>query len=108
LNKITCQKCGVDNTINRENINECKVCGEPISAIVENVIVNNIKHIKSEILNIEIGTIVKIDNKEHPWHDEIALICDKKHKFVKIELRGITTWVSNNWVKIDEHIKYDS
>lgn len=106
--RITCQKCGTSNIINENDINKCKICGELVNIITEYVEIGGSKHLKVEIPEIEEGTIVKINNKEHPWHDEIAIVRDRKHKLVRIELHGMMIWVPDTWIKIDEHIEHDS
>jgi hypothetical protein len=53
---------------------------------------------------LEKGETVLLNNEEHPWHNEIALICDKKHKHYRLEIRGKRLWVPENWVKINESL----
>lgn len=56
--------------------------------------------VSEEVLSVlEEGESVIIINEEHPWSGQIALICDTKHKFVRIELFGKKLWVPNEWVK---------
>ena len=45
------------------------------------------------------GESVVIINEEHPWKNQIAIICGIKHKFTRIELLGKKIWVPNEWTK---------
>lgn len=48
------------------------------------------------------GTVVKIDHRDHVWHNEIAVVCGIKHKFYRLEFRGKKTWVPFEWVQEHE------
>ena len=48
---------------------------------------------------LEKGESVIIVNEEHPWNNQIALVCDTKHKFTRIEVLGNKIWVPNEWIK---------
>jgi len=61
-------------------------------------------NLKESLPVLEKGTTVLLNNEEHPWHNEIALICDRKHKFYRLEIRGKRLWVPEEWVKTDESL----
>lgn len=46
----------------------------------------------------ENGTLVVFNNDDHVWHGEIALICDWKPHFYRLEVRGKKIWVPMTWV----------
>ncbi len=48
---------------------------------------------------LEEGTVVRLDNRDHVWHGEVAVIRAVRHKFYKIELLGLHTLVPHEWVK---------
>lgn len=50
---------------------------------------------------LEKGTLVKLDNQDHVWHGEFALICGHKHGFYRLELLGKRLWVPREWVKYE-------
>lgn len=47
---------------------------------------------------LEIGTLVSIVNKEHPWYKQLGLIKDIKHKHYRIEVFGKLIWMPVDWV----------
>jgi hypothetical protein len=63
----------------------------------------------SDVLPVlENGEIVQLINDEHPWNNEIGLICGKKHKHYQLEIRGKRLWVPEGWVRrIDDKLLAD-
>ena len=47
---------------------------------------------------LQIGEIVKIDNENHVWHDEIAIIRAVKPKHYRLEIHGQLIWIPESWV----------
>lgn len=95
-NNIECPKCGYDIDI---CYNICTVCGYIIPVTTELETIN--KPIVEDVVlaNYPIGESVVIKNQEHPFYNEIALVCDTKHLFVRLELNGIKIWMPSKWVK---------
>ena len=48
---------------------------------------------------LEKGESVIIINEEHVWKNQIALVCNTKHKFTRIELLGNKIWIPNEWIQ---------
>lgn len=48
------------------------------------------------------GTVVRLDNPRHPWHDQVGLIDDHKHLFYRVEINNNLVWFPLNWVKKHE------
>ena len=45
------------------------------------------------------GSLVKINNREHVWHDEIAIIRGRKDNgFYKVELLGKVVTIPPHWL----------
>jgi len=62
--------------------------------------VGNEKEVLKQILPpYKGGETVVIINNEHVWAGEFALICDTKHKFVRLELLGTKIWMPTEWVE---------
>jgi|10_taG_2_1085330.scaffolds.fasta_scaffold00033_66 DNA-directed RNA polymerase subunit RPC12/RpoP len=86
----------------------CYHCNKPFVLTSENAV--TIQETGSVNLSIilpvlEEGEIVLLVNEEHPWHNEIALICGRKHKHYHLEILGKRLWVPEDWVrKIDESL----
>lgn len=100
MNELPCPNCGHPITI---NIYVCPICCVPIIKTIENQTIEAIgaDHSRNApiISNLEIGESVVVNNKEHPYYQEIALVCDKKHLFVRLELNGYKIWMPNDWVE---------
>lgn len=94
-NSLPCPNCG--HSVKSTDY-MCPECSVKIITTVENLIIDNDKTITPEISDLEIGESVKISNREHPYFDEIALVCDKKHLFVRLELHGYKIWMPSEWV----------
>lgn len=90
---ISCPICGseISNTI-------CSNCGFSVTETAEQQILNR-KAADDDRLVLENGDSVIVVNEQSAWYNEIALICGRKHKFYKIELRGIRVWVPDDWIK---------
>lgn len=84
---------------------DCDICGESIPLTTEYLIENNItnEQITESLPVLKEGTVVVIDNAEHPLHNQIGIICDKKHKHYRVELEQKKIWVPEHWVKYNEH-----
>jgi len=92
-----------------EKFFKCEKCGAPIlsgfcilcnqSYILEDCKIDNQGINEDDIPNYELGDSVIIINSEHPWFNDIALVADLKHKFVRIEIHGKKVWLSEEWVK---------
>ena len=75
----------------------CSKCGTKIKLVQETHISNQANKIK--LADYRIGESVVIINNEHPLYDHIALICGKRHMFVRLEVNGLMIWMPNDWVK---------
>lgn len=99
----TCPNCGdYDEALTGIDVIICPRCGYVIPTTTEHVSIGwklNQPDNKPVPEVLEKGTVVKLDNADHVWHDEIALICDSKHKFYRLELNGSKIWVPCEWVK---------
>jgi hypothetical protein len=106
---LKCPHCGHIDTYNPVDVYLngafvlCCECFGDINISTEWVQIENNKNISQAFDEVspvlEKGESVVIVNEEHPWKDQIALVCDIKHKFVRIELLGKKLWVPNEWVK---------
>lgn len=72
----------------------CDKCGTIFSSI-------DIVH-SEDIPPLNIGTLVKVINRQHAWYDQIAIIRAKKHKFYRIEIFNTLLWVPEDWVIEDD------
>ena len=87
---MICPRCGQP----MDNI--CKVC----RTVCENIYGGPLLETELPILSIK--DIVRITNQQHPWHNDIAIIRDIKHKHYRIEIHGRNVWIPEHWVE-----KYD-
>lgn len=94
--EMPCPNCGHAVTINDY---VCPSCSSKIIVCIENQSINNPVKQELDISDLRIGESVMITNQEHPYFEDIALICDKKHLFVRLELHGYKIWMPNDWVK---------
>lgn len=99
---IACPKCG--SSISQPELAANRpvvcVCGHKTGVAVENHTVSmKADIIDQELSELVLGESVKIVNAQHPCYGEIALICGKKHKMVRIEIHGYKYWVPNDWVE---------
>lgn len=60
------------------------------------------EHLKEVLPVLEEGTVVIIDNKDHPLHNQIGVVCERKHKHYRLELENKKIWVPEHWVKYHE------
>lgn len=89
----------------------CHHCRRAFTIVAEttSAFENTYKADLAEILPVlENGEMVLLDNEDHPWHNEIALICGKRHKFYQLELREKRLWVPEEWVKQIDDLHNDS
>lgn len=102
--RLQCEICG---TVSRYDLTEffvesyeasvkCHGCSSPINIQTETITLE--EKLKEQLPVLEEGETVRLDNREHVWHNEIALICERKHKFYRIELHGKKIWVPEDWV----------
>ncbi len=102
-----CDCCGRENEYGMRQVNfgfsdgyyiDCVYCFTPISLYITNETIGAkfTQEPPPKVLNK--GTVVKFDNRDHVWHNEIAIICDTKTGFYRLELLGKKIWVPQNWV----------
>ena len=107
MNK-TCETCGFSNNINAQNIHIGKDCSFVLCEECFDIIIVDSETcgrdviLQSEIPPLNITTVVIIDNKEHPLHNKIGIIKDKKHKHYRIEFDNGLVWIPEHWVKQHE------
>jgi hypothetical protein len=104
---LTCEACGLvaqyDATsfsIDYEASVPCDGCSLPINIPTETITLEEkLKEPNAYVeLVLEKGELVRFNNSDHVWHNEIALICDRKPLFYRLEVRGKRIWVPTNWV----------
>ena len=78
---------------------KCPLCGRAVPFAEETHYIGEKLKQEAPVEVLEEGTVVKVDNADHVWHGEIALICGIKHKFYRLDLLGRKTWVPQSWVK---------
>lgn len=78
---IKCSNCGYTGT---EQSDTCYVCSAPLVV---------------DYGSFKIGESVVLNNEDHVWHGEIALVRDSKPGFYRLELNGKLLWVPQLWVK---------
>lgn len=117
---ITCPHCGGKigwEFIQVDHIGEdawnngpyhCYHCDRPFTLVEENAVINANKNLPTVLPVLENGELVRLINEEHPWNNEIGLICDKKHKFYRLEIRGERLWVPEDWVRKNDELLADS
>lgn len=115
-NNVICPHCG--GSIGREFVDldmkpgiegpiNCYHCDKVFTFVSEGTVAvedTGRVNLEETLPVLEKGETVLLDNEEHPWHNEIALICDKKHKHYRLEIRGKRLWVPENWVKTNESL----
>lgn len=103
MKTVYCKKCGHIFVIEVSTV-VCKFCGYQFKA---GFLAEDITNPQSFAV-LKIGDIVKIVNSEHVWYNQIALICDVKPLFYRIEIFGQKVWMPQHWVgKIDESNNID-
>jgi len=60
---------------------------------------------RAEVL--ENGMLVRINNPDHVWHDQIALVVGQKPQFYRLEFNGAAVWIPKEWVNKYEHHDVD-
>ena len=106
-----CPHCGTNIGIQDSSYLRCYHCGKSFILVQENIvrIENTISSNLSSILPVlKKGDIVQLINEEHPWNNELALICDRKHKYYRIEILGKRLWVPEDWVRKTDEPSADS
>lgn len=107
--ELVCAECGATNSCDESQVTYevdsayviCYNCGGTIRIQCEAIIPD--RYPQEEILPVlEIGEVVKITNRDHVWHGEIAVIRAKKFKHYRLELHGELIWVPEHWVESDE------
>lgn len=101
---VECQNCGELEYSDYGTIITCTKCGE---LIIVNYNISsedntNREHLRETLPVLEKGAVVIVDNNEHPLHNQIGIICDKKHKHYRLELEQKKIWVPEHWVKYHE------
>ena len=96
MNDDRCHNCGAHLSL---ELGYCAICLTEIKKQIEQVFINICMSVKEERSDLEIGDSIIIINKQHPWNEEIGLVCDKRHKFIRIELHGDKIWIPNEWAK---------
>jgi hypothetical protein len=79
----------------------CYYCGNSFSLVIE----STVKIQEKEEINLrpilpvlKEGEVVQLTNEQHPWNKELGLICDRKHKYYRLEIRGKKIWIPEHWV----------
>jgi len=105
---LKCPHCSIteDYDVSEVFVNEafvlCCKCYSIIPVSMEWVQIeegSSTKLTSGQVSPFKNGESVIIDNAEHPWYSQIALVCGNKHKFVRIELFGKRIWMPNEWIK---------
>ena len=95
-NSLPCPNCG-HQVSSTDYV--CPGCGTKIITTLEKCTINDETALDMIVSDLENGESVRIINEEHPYHNEIALVCDKKHLFVRLEVNGYKIWMPNEWVE---------
>jgi len=104
---LVCSNCGVSGAYVESSVNYefdstyvlCYNCGSTIKIQCELLIKRNPTF---ELPKFDIGQLVIINNRDHPWHNEIGIIRSKKFKHYRVELHGQLIWLPENWVESNE------
>lgn len=103
--KLECDQCLNDVEFTTEEGQMiCPNCGYVVIIATETIIIND-KSPQTHSPSVEVleeGTVVIVDNANHIWHNEVAIIRSVKHKFYRIEFLGRQVWVPYEWVKKHE------
>ncbi len=107
--RLRCNNCDGIDTYDIDDIQigyttsiPCTHCSLPINIVTENIAVGEKLEQETVQQVLKEGDIVRLDNENHVWHNQIALICGTKHKFYRLEINGKKIWVPKEWVKIHE------
>ena len=68
---------------------ECPLCGVDLLLASR---INNKPQQKTSVV-FENGDIVRINNRDHVWHDTIAIVRAKKHLHYRLEFNGKLVWI---------------
>jgi hypothetical protein len=108
---LHCDLCGERGLYDLAELNigyivsvPCKRCSLPITLPTENLNLGE-KLERQQAPTFPVlkeGDVVRIDNKDHVWHNQIAIIRGQNHRFYRIELNGGKVWVPKEWVKLHE------
>lgn len=107
---LKCQNCDERIISNFDVTSTCMSCGGELTIDIDRYISDgdifsediNREHLRESLPVLEKGTIVIIDNNEHPLHNQIGIVCDIKHKHYRLELEQKKIWVPEHWVKYHE------
>lgn len=103
---LPCSECGFEQEVTGDNCDGSFTCGRcfQLNYITVEMCEIEIKLGESPPSVVEVlekGTLVQLDNPDHVWHGEFALICGHKHRFYRLELLGKKIWVPREWVKYE-------
>jgi len=105
--KKICNNCGCYNNIIPQDVHIgenpfvlCEFCMDIIT--ISNEYQSENTFIKEQIPLLNIGTVIIVDNKEHPLHNQIGIIKSKKHKHYRVELDNQLIWMPQHWIKQHE------
>lgn len=79
---------------------ECHYCGESITLTSKLLFIKRILEKQASVFKKR--SLVVLNNEDHVWHGEPAIICDVKPGFYRLEIVGTRLWVPYNWVKQNE------
>lgn len=100
---MDCPNCGHKIIITNTPTIECPICAAVIN--VEGIFIDvfgpiNFTEAAGETIpEIGEGSLVKFNNKQHPWYEQICLVVDTKHLFIRVEALGKRLWVPAEWVE---------
>lgn len=98
-----CPHCGQLLVLQNSAVSyNCYHCGNSFSLLTEPTV--KIHEKEGISLNpilpvLEEGETVQLTNEQHPWNRELGLICGRKHKHYRLEIRGKRIWVPEDWVE---------
>ena len=106
---LTCEACGYEGNYEHSAVESdqgyswviCDRCTYHITLATETITIGE-KLQRREGQPVEVlkeGDVVRLDNPDHVWHNEIAIICGRKPKFYRLEINGKRIWVPKEWVK---------
>jgi len=95
---MICGTCGFDfETTEIGSI--CPICSTIPPTTTETHFVAEFNNLPTILPVLKKGTLGRFVNKEHPWFNDIILICDRKHKFYRIEANGKKLWIPEHWIE---------
>jgi hypothetical protein len=113
---LTCEVCGLQNDYHHDDVVMgdpsfviCHGCSAYINLPTETIFLGE-KLEQQNVLPVvvlEKGDLVRLNNPDHVWYNQIALICGIKLKFYRLEINGKKIWVPQEWVIKDESFDFD-